>query len=126
MLVARAPFSRMSRAVETTIRWRVPAIGYALCHNAAWRGKPQRIGSPRPAERTVAATESTSRAGASREADARVVVLVDAPSSTERALLADWVQKTHPTAQMLDHGDATLAARLNGGSDPLLVPARVT
>src|SRR4051794_3332283 len=104
MLVARAPFSRTSKAVETTIRWRVVAIGYALCHNAAWRGTPQRIGSPRPGRETVAATESTSKAGP-RATDARVVVLADAGSPTERGLLADWAARTYPAAQMLDHDD---------------------
>src|SRR5256885_3780262 len=122
MLVARAPFSRSSSAVETTIRWRGPAIGYGLCHNAAWRGKPQRIGSPRPRRETVAATESSSRAGAPRDAGARVVVLAETGSPTERALLADWVARTHPAAELVDRDDDALAGRLDGGRDPLVVP----
>ena len=45
MLVARAPFSRTSSAVETTIRSRVLAMDYAICHtldegNPALRAVP--------------------------------------------------------------------------------------
>src|SRR4051794_384766 len=46
MLVARAPFSRTRRAVETIIRSRV-VMRYAILHNAATQSKPISGGSGR-------------------------------------------------------------------------------
>ena len=53
------------------------------------------------------------------------VVLGDARSPTEVAMLAAWARVEHPGAPVLDRSDPALAARLAGAGDPLLVPARV-
>ena len=41
-----------------------------------------------------------------------VVVLVDARSDVERELIADWAQREHPGAPLVDRDDPALGARL--------------
>jgi glycerol-3-phosphate O-acyltransferase len=74
----------------------------------------------------VATTESTPKTGGARAASPGVVVLVDARSRTERALIQGWAQRVYPGAELVDHDEAQIARRVARGDDPLIVPARVT
>jgi glycerol-3-phosphate O-acyltransferase len=55
-----------------------------------------------------------------------VVVLADAGTSTEQALISGWAHTNHPNATLLYAGDPTLAERLRQGDDPRVLPVRVT
>ena len=74
----------------------------------------------------MATTDSTPRTGSAQAVRPGVVVLVDARSATERALIARWAADAHPRAELVDHDPAPLDRRLRLGGDPLIVPARVT
>ena len=76
------------------------------------------VGSPWR-ERAVATTQSTSKTGGSQDASPHVVVLADARSSTEHALIAEWVADAHHGAELIRHDEAALARRLARGDDPL-------
>jgi len=71
---------------------------------------------------TVARTEGQTAADTTHP----VVVLFDGGSETERQLIAEWAQRTHPGAQLIDSADPALGSRLERDDDPLVVPARVT
>lgn len=58
--------------------------------------------------------------------DVPVVVLADARTDTERALINGWANTHHPSATVLDTGDPALVDRLAEGDDPLVLPVRVT
>lgn len=60
------------------------------------------------------------------EEEPPVVILAEARTATEQALIGDWVERRHPTATVLDAGDPRLAARLAEDDDPLVLPVRVT
>ncbi|MCW3014310.1 MAG: hypothetical protein JWO02_1402 [Solirubrobacterales bacterium] len=55
-----------------------------------------------------------------------VVVLADARTTTEQALIGGWAHTHHPNATLLYSGDPGLVARLKQGDDPLVLPVRVT
>ncbi len=55
-----------------------------------------------------------------------VVVLAEARTTTERALIDGWAHSHHPSALVLDAGDVTLAQRLQEDDDPLVLPVKVT
>ena len=74
----------------------------------------------------MATTQSTPNISGPAATGAGVVVLVDARSRTERALIAEWAAGSHPGAELVDHEEGVLARRLARGDDPLIVPARVT
>ncbi|HWF53864.1 MAG TPA: glycerol-3-phosphate 1-O-acyltransferase [Solirubrobacteraceae bacterium] len=58
--------------------------------------------------------------------DERVVLLGDARTPTERRLIAEWAERAHPGAPLLDHREPLLAERLEAFGDPEVVPVRVT
>jgi glycerol-3-phosphate O-acyltransferase len=55
-----------------------------------------------------------------------VVLLADARTSTEQALISGWRHTHHPDATLMYADDPQLAARLAAGDDPLVLPVRVT
>ncbi len=58
--------------------------------------------------------------------DPAVIVLADAQTQTERALISGWAAKHHPRATVMLSGDPALADRLRHDDDPLVLPVRVT
>ena len=66
----------------------------------------------------MASTGSTARTDTAHAAPSGVVVLIDARSATERALIARWAAHAHPGAELVDHDVAALGQRLRLGGDP--------
>jgi glycerol-3-phosphate O-acyltransferase len=56
----------------------------------------------------------------------RVVVLMDARTSTERRLIGEWARLVHPSAELIASGDPALQARLAADDDASVLPVRVT
>lgn len=54
------------------------------------------------------------------------VVLVDARTPVERALITQWARSAHPGSELVERQDPQLGRRLDNGGDALVVPARVT
>ena len=65
----------------------------------------------------MATTGSTPRTDTEQAVRSGVVVLVDARSSAERALIARWATDAHPGAELVDHDVAALGQRLRLGGD---------
>jgi glycerol-3-phosphate O-acyltransferase len=55
-----------------------------------------------------------------------IVVLAEAQTDTERALISGWANAHHPQATVVETGDPALAERLKHPGDPLVLPVRVT
>ncbi len=55
-----------------------------------------------------------------------VVILADAQTDTERALISGWAATHHPAATVMVSGDPALGERLRAADDPLVLPVRVT
>ena len=67
----------------------------------------------------MATAQSTPKPGGSMGVGPCVVVLADARSATERALIAEWAAGAHPGAELVDHEPSALDRRLRRGDDPL-------
>ncbi len=71
-------------------------------------------------------TESGPSTREDNSATDRVVVLMDARTTTERRLIAEWARTAHPAAELLATGDPALEERLSAAADARVVPVRVT
>ena len=74
----------------------------------------------------MTATPRADTASDRAAAQGATLVLADARTPTEHELIGEWVRAQHPGAEMLYRGNDVLAARLERGDDPCVVPVRIT
>ncbi|MCW3065752.1 MAG: hypothetical protein JWN32_2924 [Solirubrobacterales bacterium] len=74
----------------------------------------------------MTATPRAEKASRRAEPSSGMVVLADARTPTERELIARWARAEHEGAEVLDRDDPGLAARLERGDDPSVIPVRIT